>query len=123
MAPFSEELTIDAAGVPLSLASLTGACTAGELRLASDSLPFGVVALGSRTAKRLALCNTGDVGARFAWDCKALGPHFSIIPAGVWGLPACMYALLGAAARLTAASVDCSHCILSSSFLMPKSQA
>lgn len=82
MAPFSEELVVSAAGVPLPLAVLTGACTAGELALASDSLPFGTVALGSRTSKRLALSNTGDVGARFAWDTRALAPHFSIQPPG-----------------------------------------
>lgn len=82
MAPFSEELVVSAAGVPLTLAALTGACTAGELALASDSLPFGTVALGSRTSKRLALSNTGDVGARFAWDARALAPHFAVLPAG-----------------------------------------
>lgn len=82
MRPFSEELRGDAAGVPLSLVTLTGACTAGELTLASDSVPFGTVVLGSRTSKRLALSNTGDVGVRFAWDTKALAPHFSIVPAG-----------------------------------------
>jgi len=82
---FTEQLVIDAAGTPLPLAALTGACTAGELTLASDSLPFGTVVLGSRTSKRLALGNTGDVGVRFAWDTRALVPHFSIVPAGGWG--------------------------------------
>jgi hydrocephalus-inducing protein len=82
MAPFSEALALDVAGVPLLLATLTGACTAGELSLASDSLPFGTVVLGSRTSKRLALANSGDVGARFAWDARALRPHFEILPSG-----------------------------------------
>ena len=82
MAPFTEELLADASGVPLQLAALTGACTAGELSLASDSVPFGTVVIGSRASKRLALANTGDVGARFAWDARRLGPHFSIVPAG-----------------------------------------
>lgn len=83
MAPFSEQLLVEAAGVPINLVTLTGACTAGELSLASDSLPFGTVVLGSRTYKRLALENTGDVGVRFAWDAKALAPHFTISPTGV----------------------------------------
>lgn len=82
MAPFSEQLLADAAGVPMTLATLTGACTAGELAIASDSLPFGTVVLGSRTSKRLALANTGDVGVRFAWDAKALAPHFAVSPTG-----------------------------------------
>jgi len=31
--------------------------------MASDSVPFGPVVLGSRTLKRLTLENTGDIGA------------------------------------------------------------
>jgi hypothetical protein len=91
MAAFSEELVVDVSGVPLALATLTGACTAGELSLASDSVPFGTVVLGSRTSKAVALANTGDVGVKFGWDTRALGPHFAIVPAGGsawwgWGL-------------------------------------
>lgn len=82
MAPFSEQLLADASGIQVALATLTGACTAGELSLASDSLPFGAVVLGSRTSKRLSLANTGDVGVRFAWDTRALAPHFAISPSG-----------------------------------------
>ena len=82
MRPFTEELVVEAAGVPLPLATLRGACTAGELTLASDSLPFGTVVLGSCTSKWLALSNRGDVGVRFAWDVRALAPHFSILPSG-----------------------------------------
>lgn len=54
-----------------------------EMTLAADSLPFGSVVLGSRTTKKLGLANTGDVGARFSWDTKALGQHFTIYPAGI----------------------------------------
>lgn len=82
--PWTESLVVDAAGVRLPLGSLSGCCTGLELSLAADSLPFGTVVLGSRTTKRLGLANTGDVGARFAWDVKALGRHFSIYPAGAW---------------------------------------
>jgi hypothetical protein len=49
--------------------------------LASDVLPFGPVAHGSATTKRLTLDNTGDTGTRFTWDTRALGPHFAISPA------------------------------------------
>lgn len=81
MRPFTEELVVSLCGVPTPLATLTGACLGTELRLASDSLPFGPVVLGSRAVKRLQLENTGDVGTKFAWDTRALGPHFSIFPA------------------------------------------
>jgi hydrocephalus-inducing protein len=84
MPAFSEELVVDVCGMPFALATLTGACTAAELSLASDSVPFGTVVLGSRTSKRLALSNTGDVGVHFAWDSRALGPHFVIVPPGAW---------------------------------------
>ncbi|PNH08880.1 Hydrocephalus-inducing protein [Tetrabaena socialis] len=80
MRPFTEELLVNLCGVPTPLATLTGACLGTELRLASDSLPFGPVVLGSRAVKRLQLENTGDVGTKFAWDTRALGPHFAIFP-------------------------------------------
>lgn len=70
-----------AAGVTLPLLRLSGACAGTELRLASDSVPFGPVVLGSRALKRLTLENTGDLGTRFEWDKAALGEHFSISPA------------------------------------------
>lgn len=81
MRPFTEELLVNLCGVATPLATLTGACLGTELRLASDSLPFGPVVLGSRAVKRLQLSNTGDVGTKFTWDLRALGPHFSIFPA------------------------------------------
>ena len=33
-----------------------------------------------QASKRLQLENTGDVGAKFAFDMKALAPHFSVFP-------------------------------------------
>jgi hydrocephalus-inducing protein len=50
--------------------------------LASDSIPFGTVVLGSRTTKRLLLSNNGDLGCKFAWDTSRFGSNFSITPAG-----------------------------------------
>ncbi len=81
MRPFTEELRADVCGVATPLATLTGASLGTELRLAADLLPFGPVVLGSRALKRLQLQNTGDVGTKFVWDAKALGPHFSVFPA------------------------------------------
>lgn len=81
MRPFTEEFIVDAGGVRVPLLTLTGACLGTELSLASDSLPFGPVVMGSRSVKRLALENTGDVGTKFTWDKKAFGSNFSVFPA------------------------------------------
>eukprot|EP00775_Hariotina_reticulata_P008964 gene8964-9139_t len=81
MRPFKEPLYALVAGVSQQLALLTGACTGLSLLLASDSVPFGTVVLGSRTTKRLQLSNVGDVGCRFAWDTAPLRQEFSISPA------------------------------------------
>jgi hydrocephalus-inducing protein len=82
MRPFKEPLYALIAGVAQQLTVLTGACTGLSLLLASDSIPFGTVVLGSRTTKRLQLSNVGDVGCRFAWEMAPLGREFSISPAG-----------------------------------------
>lgn len=78
--PFSQEVAVTAAGRPMTLFQLQGACLGTEVKLASDSLPFGAVVLGSSVTKRLQLENTGDVGTKFTWDVPALGRHFSIAP-------------------------------------------
>jgi hydrocephalus-inducing protein len=61
MRPWSEPLVVEVDGVTMTLLTLTGACQGTEVVLASDSLPFGPVALGSSTSKRLALENTGKL--------------------------------------------------------------
>eukprot|EP00879_Flechtneria_rotunda_P018040 GHRR01018909.1.p1 GENE.GHRR01018909.1~~GHRR01018909.1.p1 ORF type:complete len:542 (+),score=201.99 GHRR01018909.1:696-2321(+) len=81
MHPFKEPLRALVAGVPQQLTVMSGACTGVSLALASDSIPFGSVVLGSRTSKRLQLSNNGDVGSKFVWDTKPLAPNFSISPA------------------------------------------
>lgn len=83
MRPFKEPLHALVAGVQQVLTTLAGACTGLSVLLASDSIPFGSVVLGSRTTKRLQLSNAGDVGCKFAWDTKPLGQNFSINPAGL----------------------------------------
>jgi hydrocephalus-inducing protein len=72
------------AGVPQVITTLSGACTGMSVLLASDSVPFGTVVLGSRTTKRLLLSNRGDVGCKFAWNPAAFGANFSISPTGEW---------------------------------------
>eukprot|EP00798_Chlamydomonas_sp_ICE-L_P006741 gene6741-3411_t len=81
MRAFAEDFVLDVGGVNVTLLQMTGACLGTELSLASDSLPFGPVVLGSRSVKRLALENTGDVGTKFVWNTAAMGPNFSVFPA------------------------------------------
>jgi hydrocephalus-inducing protein len=80
--PFKEPLKALVAGVPQVITTLSGACTGLSVLLASDSVPFGSVVLGSRTTKRLLLSNKGDVGCKFAWNPAAFGANFSISPNG-----------------------------------------
>ena len=79
---FDEELKllINGATMPISLTRLRGGSIGTEVRLATDTMSFGTVTLGSRVSKKLAMQNTGDVGVKFAFDAKAAGPEFSIKP-------------------------------------------
>jgi hydrocephalus-inducing protein len=81
MRSFTHDLLASVCGAVLPLATMSGACLGTELSLASDSLPFGPVVLGSRVVKRLRVLNTGDTGAKYSWDVKALGSSFSVFPA------------------------------------------
>ena len=78
---FFEEIPLSVSGETRSLFNISGACLGTELKLASESLPFGAVSLGSKVTKRLQLENTGDVITKFSWDSNALGPNFTISPA------------------------------------------
>lgn len=80
--PFKEPLKALVAGVPQVLTTISGACAGLSVLLASDSIPFGTVVLGSRTTKRLLLSNNGDLGCKFAWDTTRFGSNFTITPAG-----------------------------------------
>lgn len=84
MRPFKEPLRALVAGVEQVLTTVAGACTGLSVLLASDSIPFGSVVLGSRTTKRLQLSNVGDLGCKFNWNTKPLGRNFTINPAGMW---------------------------------------
>jgi hydrocephalus-inducing protein len=79
---FDEELKllINGATMPISLTRLRGGSIGTEVRLATDTMSFGTVTLGSRVSKKLAMQNTGDFGVKFAFDAKAAGPEFSIKP-------------------------------------------
>lgn len=79
---FKEPLKALVAGVPQVITTISGACTGLSVLLASDSIPFGTVVLGSRTTKRLLLSNNGDLGCKFAWDTSRFGSNFGITPAG-----------------------------------------
>ena len=63
---FFEEIPLSVSGETRSLFNISGACLGTELKLASESLPFGAVSLGSKVTKRLQLENTGDVITNFS---------------------------------------------------------
>lgn len=79
---FHEELVVDiGTGLSRALLAVTGACVGREVRLATDTLPFGTVVAGSRAVLRLQIENLGDVPQRFSWDAKAFAPFFAVAPA------------------------------------------
>lgn len=78
--PFTHAVEAVASGHRMMLFQLSGACLGTEVKLASDSIPFGAVVIGSMITKRLQLENTGDVGTKFTWDTGAFGKHFRISP-------------------------------------------
>ena len=79
--PFQANVEAVASGRRMTLFQLLGACLGIEVKLASESAPFGAVVTGSMVTKRIQLENTGDVGTKFTWDTAALGKHFRISPA------------------------------------------
>jgi hypothetical protein len=62
------------------LFSVSGACQGIDIRLESDTLPFGAVVQKSSTTRKIQLQNAGDIGAKFAWKTASFFPDFSISP-------------------------------------------
>eukprot|EP00884_Botryococcus_braunii_P008669 jgi/Botrbrau1/17803/Bobra.0127s0052.1 len=85
--PFHVDVAADVAGACRTLFTVSGVCSGAELRLTADSIPFGVVLLGSQTTHAIRLENVGDIRTAFRWDVSALGPHFSIVPSAGIVLP------------------------------------
>lgn len=48
MRPFKEDVSVGVAGISVPLMTVSGACLGTELKLASESIPFGPVVLGSQ---------------------------------------------------------------------------
>ncbi|VDK87027.1 unnamed protein product [Dibothriocephalus latus] len=55
--------------------SVSGACKAMDIHLASSSMMFGTIVVGSQASRNLAVINRGDLGSRFQWDDKSFGPE------------------------------------------------
>jgi hydrocephalus-inducing protein len=105
MPMFSEDVRAEVAGAARTLFTVAGACSGTELRLTTDNLPFGPVALGSQLTQTIQLENSGDIRTVFRWDSAGLGPHFSVAPSeGV--LPPGQDARLEVTFRPAAASTD-----------------
>ncbi len=77
---FNEDLLIRYAGITRKLLSLAGKAQGVQISLDSDSLPFGVVVLGSQKVRKLTLENTGDISITYQWSESTFGQHFSISP-------------------------------------------
>lgn len=77
---FNEDLLIKYAGITRSLVTLSGKSQGVEVKLDTDSIPFGLVVLNSQKVKKLTLENVGDLSINYQWDSKSFGPHFSISP-------------------------------------------
>lgn len=59
---------------------VTGACQAIDIKLDSNSVPFGAVMLGSQSSRVVIMQNLGDIGARFSWNVHQLSSDFSVQP-------------------------------------------
>ncbi|ORZ34407.1 hypothetical protein BCR44DRAFT_1513959 [Catenaria anguillulae PL171] len=78
--PFIEELFMESNGQVVPLCIVSGAALGVDVRLETDTVPFGPVAVGSSTTKRLTMSNLGDLGVAYKWDRNALKPDFTIVP-------------------------------------------
>ncbi|KAL7750642.1 hypothetical protein RI367_003984 [Sorochytrium milnesiophthora] len=77
---FSEELVIESASITTPLCLVNGACQGKEVKLESDTIPFGAVVYQSSTVRKIQLQNVGDIGAKFMWRTSQFAPDFSISP-------------------------------------------
>ncbi|KAM6223795.1 hydrocephalus-inducing protein homolog [Rhynchocyon petersi] len=77
---FSEEVLMECMGILRPLFLLTGCCQALEISLDLEYLSFGPVVYQTQATRRILMMNTGDIGARFKWDARKFGPHFTITP-------------------------------------------
>lgn len=80
MRRFEHDVVASVNGVRMQLLHLQGACLGLQASVASESLPFGKVVLGSKLTKRVQLQNTGDVGTTFKWSTDSFKPHFTPSP-------------------------------------------
>ncbi|CAH2323836.1 Hypothetical predicted protein [Pelobates cultripes] len=80
IAPFTEEVMFEVAGIMHSLLVLRGSSQGLELSFDQEYISFGAVVLQSQATRRIILNNTGELGARFQWNAKMFQPDFSISP-------------------------------------------
>ena len=77
---FTEEVTLECQGTTQPLLAVTGSCHGLEVVLDSEYVPFGAVVLDSSSLRKILMINSGDIGAKFRWNTKDFGRHFSIAP-------------------------------------------
>ena len=77
---FVEDLYVRYAGLTRKLLNCAGKAEGIEVKLDTDSVPFGTVVEASQKVKKLSLENSGDIGISFNWMEASFGPHFFISP-------------------------------------------
>ncbi|XP_014477569.1 PREDICTED: hydrocephalus-inducing protein homolog [Dinoponera quadriceps] len=85
--PFVTQVAYQTASTVQPLFALRGSCIGREFRLSKTRLSFGFVHQGCLEETKIALLNTGDIGARFKWNTSKLPWEFSIAPAAGYCSP------------------------------------
>ena len=78
--PFTQDLSINFAGITKKLLTITGKAQGVEVKMDTDYISFGKVVLNSRSIKKFQLDNSGDVPVTFQWIESTFGSHFTISP-------------------------------------------
>ncbi|ESO91099.1 hypothetical protein LOTGIDRAFT_122343, partial [Lottia gigantea] len=80
IAPFTEEVMLECAGLFQPLFVVRGSCLGMEVSLDTEAIPFGAVIQKSQSTRKLVMSNTGDMNTKFRWDESKFKPDFSIRP-------------------------------------------
>ncbi|XP_011690764.1 PREDICTED: hydrocephalus-inducing protein homolog [Wasmannia auropunctata] len=87
MRPFVAKVAFQTNSTIQPLFILRGSCIGAEFRLNRTYVPFGIVVQGCLSEAKIALLNTGDIGARFKWNTAKLPEDFNIVPAAGYCSP------------------------------------
>ena len=81
IAEFTEKITAELVDQRVPLLDVVGACQGVQFEMDNDQISFGTETLHSRATRRVLLNNTGDIGAKFAWQLsEEARKWFTIVP-------------------------------------------